>query len=214
MAGDAAMWEAVGDGNQLPTVRIYRWRPSISVGRHQDVSLLSDLPDTLPVVRRPTGGRAVVHGGDLTISVAARCGRDGAGRTVREDYRLLATPVVDAWAKRGVSLAFGKPSSVVNCECDCFKNIESCDIVDSETRKVIGSAQRRSKTAVLLQMSVRPCGGIDPVRDDYFIRCLREAYSHSLGIMYWEAEFELSETEREHASILSQSNIVRNTDGE
>ena len=74
MAADAALLrELRDDPDTLPIVRVYAWdRPCVSIGRLQDEAAVRAAFPGLPLVRRPTGGRAVRHGDDLTVSVAAR----------------------------------------------------------------------------------------------------------------------------------------------
>ena len=76
MAVDAALLSELREGGQcLPIVRLYQWdRPSVSIGRLQPEEPVRRLYPDLPCVRRPTGGRAVLHGEDLTITVAAQSG--------------------------------------------------------------------------------------------------------------------------------------------
>src|SRR5438874_167311 len=86
MAADEAILDAVGLSIAPPTLRLYRWEsPALSVGRFQDIEKDIDRAAckalNLEIVRRPTGGRGILHGGDLTCSVvipAAELGSDGA----------------------------------------------------------------------------------------------------------------------------------------
>ncbi|HUV04203.1 MAG TPA: lipoate--protein ligase family protein, partial [Armatimonadota bacterium] len=76
MAADEAILRACADGVVRPTLRLYSWqRPAISVGLFQsiersriDIQYCHDAG--IELVRRPTGGRAVLHGHDLTFSIA------------------------------------------------------------------------------------------------------------------------------------------------
>ena len=71
MTRDAALLETLGEGKGETTVRIYQWdRPAVTVGRHQDEDAVREIFPLLPIIPRPTGGRAVLHGEDLTITVA------------------------------------------------------------------------------------------------------------------------------------------------
>ena len=74
MATDAALLRELRDDAQaLPIVRVYGWdRPCVSLGRLQDEQAVRAAFPDLPLVRRPTGGRAVRHGDDLTASPSWR----------------------------------------------------------------------------------------------------------------------------------------------
>ena len=70
MARDVALLEAVADGEAPPTVRLYGWGPPcLSIGRHQGIEgadLAFCRAEGVDVVRRPTGGRALLHHLELT----------------------------------------------------------------------------------------------------------------------------------------------------
>jgi len=159
MAVDVALLSAVSNGRQdIPTVRLYQWdRPSVSIGRLQREEPVRRLYPALPYVRRPTGGRAVVHGQDLTVSVAARTDwlPGDAGRTVLTSYHLLMAGLVKALAEAGHETSFGAEACGVGGDINCFDSIAGCDLVDRSTgRKIVGSAQRREGGALLQQMSL------------------------------------------------------------
>ncbi|HEX5725859.1 MAG TPA: hypothetical protein VFX98_10370, partial [Longimicrobiaceae bacterium] len=87
MAVDEALAETVREGDP-PVLRFYRWEPAcLSLGRNQPARGRYDLDALrrrgLDVVRRPTGGRAVLHHRELTYSVAVA---DGALGTPRQAY--------------------------------------------------------------------------------------------------------------------------------
>ena len=81
MAADLALLDAVAAGGP-PALRVYQWSPpALSLGRFQpedDVDHDACRRAGVEVVRRPTGGRALLHGGDLTYAVAVRPPRDVA----------------------------------------------------------------------------------------------------------------------------------------
>src|SRR5207302_1273384 len=76
MALDEAILDAVAANAAPPTVRLYRWkRPTVSVGRFQNIEKTVRLDacaaQGVPIVRRITGGRGILHGWDLTVSLIA-----------------------------------------------------------------------------------------------------------------------------------------------
>ena len=111
MATDAALLREMQDvGGALPIVRVYGWdRPCVTIGRLQDEAAVRAAYPNLPLVRRPTGGRAVLHGDDLTISIAARLADlpPGDGLGVLATYRLLAGGLLDTFRALGTDAAFG-----------------------------------------------------------------------------------------------------------
>src|SRR5258706_8848945 len=90
MAIDEAILDAVIEGISPPTIRLYRWdTAAVSIGRFQEPARGIDLDAcmrlNIPIVRRMTGGRGVLHGSDQTISIAVpavlfgETGRTGVG---------------------------------------------------------------------------------------------------------------------------------------
>jgi lipoate-protein ligase A len=94
MALDDALLQAVADGESLPVLRLYRWQPAtLTLGYAQKVDAGVDLAACraagLDVVRRPTGGRAVLHAVEVTYAVIAKCAPP-FGASVSTSYRLIA----------------------------------------------------------------------------------------------------------------------------
>ncbi len=78
MAVDEAMMRALNAGESPPSLRLYQWDGyAISVGRFQSIERTMRVEQAaregLPIVRRVTGGRGILHGDDLTISIACNC---------------------------------------------------------------------------------------------------------------------------------------------
>ena len=129
-----------------PTLRFYTWKPvAISLG----VSQRRQIPehwktlvwDGQPVdlVQRPTGGRGVLHQGDLTYALVTSA-VEGSRSQV---YRFLCQFLIAGWAKLGVPLEFGQPGRDYMRSPNCFALSTGADLVDAWGRKVIGSAQLR-----------------------------------------------------------------------
>jgi lipoate-protein ligase A len=159
MAADAALLAGhAGCSMNAPTVRVYTWdKHAVSIGRLQNEAPVRALYPNLPVVRRPTGGRAVLHGEDLTISIALRLEwLPPECRSIPASYHLLMEPVKAALEATGREVCYGgcaiaSQKNVVNC----FDLAVSCDLIDSSTgKKLVGSAQRREENALLQQMSL------------------------------------------------------------
>lgn len=161
MAVDEAILDAATEKLVPPTLRLYRWeRLCVSVGRFQGVGKTVNLQACrqlhIPIVRRPTGGRGILHGGDQTISIVVPLGSLGsAGRSVIETYRFLARGFITAFTRLDRDLTLGSCGRVVGQSGDCFAVRSQADLVTPEGVKVIGSAQCRRSGVVLLQSSLR-----------------------------------------------------------
>ncbi len=158
MAADAALLAELAGLAGPPAVRVYTWsQKAVSIGRLQGEVPVHALYPGLPIVRRPTGGRAVLHGDDLTVSVAARleCLPEDS-RSVLASHHLIMGSVLQALTALGLEACFGgcaigSQSGIINC----FELSAACDLIDSHTgKKLVGSAQRREEAALLQQMSL------------------------------------------------------------
>lgn len=200
MPVDADLFEQVGCGAALPTIRCYTWEaPAVTIGRLQNMdSARAQFGDELPLYRRRTGGRAVRHGDDLTITVAAMHsvlepaimnGNKGRGHGVLAEYRIVVAPVRAALATFGVSTVDGNYAvrhSAADLEQDCFAKAARCDVLDGKYGiKLLGSAMCRTADATLVQMSLRSTTTCE-VTSRGFIDELREQYARYLNIGRWD----------------------------
>jgi lipoate---protein ligase len=194
MEAESHLLRAVELGLQPPTVRCYTWRrPAVTIGRLQSEAAARAAFPGMPLYRRPTGGRGVLHGGDLTICVAAPNSVFGPhharGIGVMAAYHALTAPVNHSLSKFGVAIKTGNGSyrkSRTIAREDCFSSTAPCDVVDEKHGiKVLGCALRRSAGAVLLQMSLRPMPGID-IFSLEFLDELRRQYERCLNIGIWD----------------------------
>ncbi|HWK89388.1 MAG TPA: lipoate--protein ligase family protein [Longimicrobium sp.] len=161
MAVDEALADSVREGGP-PVLRFYRWSPAcLSLGRNQP----SDGYDRaeiarrgLDVVRRPTGGRAVLHHRELTYSVAVP---DGALGSPRQAYETINRALVAGLRRLGVPAvvqgASGERAPVPSL-APCFEQPVEGEVV-AGGRKLLGSAQRRERGVVLQHGSL-------PLHDD------------------------------------------------
>jgi lipoyl(octanoyl) transferase len=137
-----------------PVLRLYTWaRPTLSLGRFQPVTDVDDEACTrlgVRVVRRPTGGAALLHGADLTYSVAMPL-PVGPGGGVLAVYETIARALIAGLREIGVEASIarhdGPPASV------CFAAQQGADLRVGD-RKVCGSAQVRQRGAVLQHGSI------------------------------------------------------------
>jgi len=188
MDTDTRLFEAVRDGAILcPIVRVYQWdRPSVSLGSLQNEEQVRAEFPNLPLVRRPTGGLAVRHGEDLTITVITRTEwlPRGAGQGVLASYRQIMGGLLHALGALGVAARLGGSARArQRGSVDCFASVADCDATDRATgRKLIGSAQRRDRGAILQQMSIPLAGFPDGGR---LARYAQLGLGLALGVDKW-----------------------------
>jgi len=155
MEADTAFVDDVAAGAP-PGLRLYRWnRPALSLGRFQpdeDVDHEACARFGVEVVRRPTGGKALLHGADLTYAVAMPRPEGRAGR-VDAVYCALAAGLVKGLAHLGVEAHVAQHTPSTHGGPVCFTSMQGADLRVGN-RKLCGSAQMRRGGAVLQHGSV------------------------------------------------------------
>ena len=191
MALDEALAISVKDGFTPPALRFYCWdRPSLSLGRFQkkehffrnkpglDLEFIEQ--SGMPVVVRPTGGRAVLHGNELTYSLASRYEGAFGGKDLYGCYAVISSAIERALRRFGVPVEVktgrdrifhpggtqrsstghdGKkdgPEREVKRPgrtSPCFASVSYAEIT-ANGRKIVGSAQRRWTGGFLQQGSI------------------------------------------------------------
>jgi len=138
------------------TLRLYEWRgPWLSLGYGQPASperLALCEAAAVGVVRRMTGGGAVLHGCDLTYSVAAP--EDALPEGLAGSYRWIGAILVEALGSLGLQVSRSAGAERSRREFDCFA-APAVDEICVAGRKLVGSAQRRSGGALLQHGSIR-----------------------------------------------------------
>jgi lipoate-protein ligase A len=161
MAMDEAMLDAVSCGVAPATVRIYTWdETAVTVGRSQNVAAGVNTQfceqSFIPIVRRPTGGRGILHGSDVTASVAMPLeSLPSECRSVVASYRYLSGGFVEALRLLGMDGAMGECERRERRGGDCFASPSQADVVAAAGQKLVGSAQRRRGPYLLQQSSIR-----------------------------------------------------------
>ena len=146
MAIDRWMLQQLLEGGP-PLLRLYRWSaPSLSLGRHQQRWPAHWRGAGVELVRRPSGGRAVLHAGELTYALVLRP-EQGDRAAV---YRHCCHWLQEALALAGEPLQFGEVSPAAAAQrSSCFATATAADLVSASGAKRIGSAQLWHRGALL-----------------------------------------------------------------
>jgi lipoate-protein ligase A len=173
MAVDEAVLLAVAEGLAPPTLRLFAWKPPcLSLGYAQpvaDVDVERLAARGWGLVRRPTGGRAILHTDELTYSVIAPMDEPRVAGGVVESYRQLSAGLLQGLERLGLAAradrksddrpqteaAVGRPSSAALPVC--FE-VPSDYEITARGKKLLGSAQVR-KQGVVLQHGTLPLVG-------------------------------------------------------
>lgn len=161
MGRDLALMDEIREdpATALPTLRVYAWDPPcVSLGFHQRTAELDlDRCRALgyDVVRRPTGGRAVLHDREITYSLVVPESIFGRATSVIESYRILSQGLIEGLALLGITtrLAPGSEHAGQGGSAACFASAARCDLVHGD-RKVVGSAQVRRRGVILQHGSI------------------------------------------------------------
>lgn len=174
MAVDEAILQAVGEGESPPTLRLYAWDPPcLSLGHAQHGEVVDRVGlarEGWGLVRRPTGGRALLHTDELTYAIIGPIDHPALTGGVLECYRRLSVGLVTALELLGVgpdSPSEGSLSPDQRANPVCFE-VPSAYEITVGGLKLIGSAQLRRVRAVLQHGSLPLRGDITRV-----VRALR-----------------------------------------
>jgi lipoate-protein ligase A len=156
MAVDEAILEAVHRGSAKPTLRLYAWSPPcLSLGYAQpsgDVDFEYLNASGWQIVRRPTGGRAILHTDELTYSIICPHSEPRVAGSVLESYQRLSAALLGALQLLGIpAQALEKNSRKQNSGIQnpvCFETPSNYEITVSG-KKIIGSAQARRREGIL-----------------------------------------------------------------
>ncbi|MGG4549408.1 biotin/lipoate A/B protein ligase family protein [Rossellomorea marisflavi] len=165
MALDEALLDWHSEGKIPPTIRFYGWDPAtLSIGYFQKVEKEINMENVkkhnLGFVRRPTGGRGVLHEHELTYSVIVSEDHPDMPKTVTEAYRVISEGILQGFRALGLEAYFAVPKTAE--EREGLKNPRSAVCFDApswyelvvEGRKVAGSAQTRQKGVILQHGSI------------------------------------------------------------
>jgi lipoyl(octanoyl) transferase len=165
MALDEALLDWHSEGKIPPTIRFYGWNPAtLSIGYFQKVEKEIELDavkaHNLGFVRRPTGGRGVLHEHELTYSVIVSEDHPEMPKTVTEAYRVISEGILRGFQSLGLEAYFAVPRTTE--EKEALKSPRSAVCFDApswyelvvEGRKVAGSAQTRQKGVILQHGSI------------------------------------------------------------
>lgn len=163
MAVDEAIARAVAEGSAPPTLRFYAWAPPcVSLGRHQPLAVIDTARCRAlgyDIVRRPTGGRAILHTDEFTYSAIASPDQPPMQGLVLDSYLRLSRGLVAGLARLGIAAepAPAETRAGSDASAACFEVPSAHELV-AAGRKLLGSAQNR-RAKVVLQHGSLPLYG-------------------------------------------------------
>ncbi|MEP6754254.1 MAG: biotin/lipoate A/B protein ligase family protein [Chthonomonadales bacterium] len=160
MAIDQAMLQELSSGLQLPVLRFYTWSQSaITIGRFQNVDRTLCLDDIrrlgIPLIRRSTGGRGVLHGGDLTFCIAIlKSHLPKTNRSNKDVYQYLQSGLTRTLQKLLGHASRGEDYPLGPSTGNCFAIQSAADLIGPDHSKITGSAMRVYDDRILIQTSI------------------------------------------------------------
>jgi lipoate-protein ligase A len=157
MATDEALFDAACKSG-VPVFRLYGWTPAtVSLGFAQRASETLDFAEIekrhVAWVRRPTGGRAVLHDMEVTYSVSIPRSDPLYAMGLEASYEWICRPIIEALLSVGVSASLAPHGSTGFVSASCFTAPGTTDIL-ARQRKIVGSAQMRTRDGFLQHGSV------------------------------------------------------------
>jgi lipoate-protein ligase A len=169
MAVDEFLLKRAENKGGAPVLRLYSFRPpAITIGYHQDAKKALDLEaaaaEGIDVVRRITGGRALLHDGELTYSVTSPIGPP-FGHGLADTFLVIAGVIVSALRSSGIdacvgSARHGDQESPMTSPCLVSTSRHE---ITAGGKKISGSAQRRTGGAFIQHGSILMRGGSERI---------------------------------------------------
>lgn len=163
MAVDEALLNSFDPHSALPVLRLYGWNPpALSLGRFQKTAEVLDLQlcraDTVPLVRRITGGGVIYHADELTYSIICSPGQIPPASSVKDTFRVLTGFLLAFYNNLGFEARYASEFTVPGVVLGertsfCFAGRETFDIIVNG-RKIGGNAQRRLKGLIFQHGSI------------------------------------------------------------
>lgn len=147
--------------NNIPYFRLYSWKPAgLSIGVNQNLALIDTdkcKDDNLPVVRRITGGGAILHDQELTYSLVFPLDAFVKGSGIKESFEAVTAFIMEMYRLFGLDPVYAKDAFPDKKHGErsafCFSSSEEYDITIGG-KKIGGNAQARKKTAVFQHGSI------------------------------------------------------------
>lgn len=132
--------------------RLYAWEPKcISLGRNQNADFLKN--ENIDVVRRLTGGRALLHDDEITYSCVIPVSAVPEGESVSKSYKYISGILIDFFKTMGIELDYGNNSKTDTHHDYCMLISTGADVC-YKGKKIIGSAQFRKSGYILQHGSI------------------------------------------------------------
>lgn len=143
---------AIAEQIQEPIFRLYAWSPKcVSLGRNQKIN--ENEFTNIDIVRRVTGGRALLHDDEITYSYISPVSIIPNGERIKDSYKYISGILIDFFKELGIELNFGGESELDAHHNYCMLISTGADVC-YQGEKIIGSAQFRKNGYILQHGSI------------------------------------------------------------
>ena len=171
MAIDEAILRNVAAEKAPPTMRLYAWKPTLTLGRGQAIAEADQntlRAHNIALVRRPTGGQAVFNTNELTYSVMVSKQEPRFGQDLVESYANLSYAIVDALQRIGVYNAKAERRAKLRAENRQDKSQVCFEVpadyeVTVQGRKLAGHSQMRIRNGILQHGTIPLTGDLGQI---------------------------------------------------
>lgn len=148
--------EAIKKQTSEPIFRLYAWAPAcVSLGRNQSEDFLDKSflrSNNIDIVKRLTGGRALLHDKELTYSYVCPVDSIESGQSVINSYKEISKYLIKGFSRLGIELDFGEKKP--HTKFDYCMSISTGADLSFQGKKLIGSAQCRKEGYILQHGSI------------------------------------------------------------
>lgn len=190
MAVDEAIARLVREGGKPPALRLYEWKvPSVSIGYFQKIGSINIsycVEKNVPVVRRLTGGRAVLHYKELTYSFSAVTAQGVFSGSLKDSYKKINEALCLSVSMAGLlpetRLAKDRNNTTYASKNPfCFDSASYGEVI-LNNKKIIGSAQKRWKDGLLQQGSIPFSMDEEEMKNIFKIECRYDLKTRMTGL--------------------------------
>ncbi len=170
-------------------LRFYGWdKPSVTLGRNQKILGINEeycKENDIPIVRRVTGGRALLHDDELTYCIVCNKKLLKNGMNIIDDYKEISSVIIETLKQFGIDTTYGEKTKSNIGAGYCMNLSTVCDIM-YKNKKFIGSAQFR-KHSHILQHGAIPYSFHSLLLDGIFNK--KVDFSHIIGLNSIKKDF-------------------------
>ncbi|MGB9735822.1 MAG: lipoate--protein ligase family protein [bacterium] len=179
---DEMLFNMAQEDKHIATLRFFKFsKPCISIGKNQDIKRLplELISNGFEIIRRPTGGGAVLHKDDLCYSLVIPENYLGKNHSLLQSYDVIANGLKMGFNLCGLDVQYGTENSTSFSPL-CFSTAMTYELT-LNGKKLVGSAQRRAKGVLLQQGSIINEHNIP---DNRLMECLIKGLKMALNVDY------------------------------